>query len=119
VEKRGKSVSNAIQMAIGIVKNWASGKGNVDSNTRAAAAKAVAQWTALKAKNKARKGAKKLAEATEPPGHLVRRALEEAKREGKLKCPKCDHMVPRGAGKCSNCGHDMSKARGAVGDKLS
>jgi hypothetical protein len=43
-------VSNAIQMAIGIVKNWAAGKGNVDANTRAAAAKAVAQWETLKAK---------------------------------------------------------------------
>jgi peptidoglycan hydrolase-like protein with peptidoglycan-binding domain len=49
MEKRGKSESNAIQMAIGIVKNWASGKGKVDANTRAAAQKAVAEWEKLKA----------------------------------------------------------------------
>jgi len=48
--KRGKSESQAIQMAIGIVKRWARGGGKVDANTRAAAAKAVAEWTALKAK---------------------------------------------------------------------
>jgi len=50
MEKRGKTESEAIQMAIGIVKRWARGGGNVDANTRAAAAKAVAEWTALKAK---------------------------------------------------------------------
>lgn len=50
MEKRGKSESNAIQMAIGIVKRWARGGGNVDSGTRAAAAKAVAEWEALRAK---------------------------------------------------------------------
>lgn len=63
VEKRGKTVSNAIQMAIGIVKNWASGKGNVDANTRAAAAKAVAQWEAMKAKNRAKSVAEAVLEA--------------------------------------------------------
>jgi hypothetical protein len=56
MEKRGKSESQAIQMAIGIVKRWARGGGNVDANTRAAAAKAVAEWEALKAKAHARPG---------------------------------------------------------------
>jgi thioredoxin reductase/peptidoglycan hydrolase-like protein with peptidoglycan-binding domain len=64
MEKKGKTESNAIQMAIGIVKNWAHGKGNVDKNTRAAAQKALAEWTKLKAGNKAKKAAK-LAEATD------------------------------------------------------
>ncbi|MET0604395.1 MAG: peptidoglycan-binding protein [Baekduia sp.] len=66
VEKRGKTESEAIRMAIGIVKNWAAGKGNVDANTKAAAAKAVAQWMKLRAKaagKRAAKTAKSIAEA--------------------------------------------------------
>jgi 2'-5' RNA ligase len=51
--KGGKSRSQAIQMAIGVVKNWASGKGNVSPEVRAAAGAAVAEWEALKAKAKA------------------------------------------------------------------
>jgi peptidoglycan hydrolase-like protein with peptidoglycan-binding domain len=81
MEKRGKSESQAVQMAIGIVRNWAAGKGNVDANTRAAAAKAVAQWEALKARNKAAKitetpveqlpaADRAIAETFEPPAFL-------------------------------------------------
>lgn len=55
MKERGKSESQAVQMAIGIVKRWARGGGNVDATTRAAAAKAVAEWEALKAKAKAKK----------------------------------------------------------------
>lgn len=54
--KDGKSESNAIQMAIGIIKNWAHGKGKVDSQTRAAATLALSQWTAMKAKSHASGG---------------------------------------------------------------
>jgi hypothetical protein len=53
VEKRGKSESQAIQMAIGIVKRWCRGGGNVKPDTRAAACKAVAKWEAMKTKAKA------------------------------------------------------------------
>lgn len=52
--KRGKSISQAIQLAIGAIKNWAHGKGDVDPDTRAKAAKALAQWNAMKAKSKAK-----------------------------------------------------------------
>lgn len=52
--KRGKSISNAIQIAIGTVKNWASGQGEVNADTRAKAARAVAEWTAMKTRAKAR-----------------------------------------------------------------
>lgn len=48
------SESEAIQKAIGIVKRWASGGKNVDATTRAAAAKAVAQWEAMKGKQAAK-----------------------------------------------------------------
>jgi peptidoglycan hydrolase-like protein with peptidoglycan-binding domain len=65
IEERGKDRSAAIRTAIGVVKNWKDGKGNVDADTRAAAAKAWAQWTALKAKNAAKKVAGKLSEAEE------------------------------------------------------
>jgi hypothetical protein len=60
-EKRGIPESQAIQMAIGICKRWARGGGNVDANTRAAAAKAIAEWEALKAKAHAKSAAKKAA----------------------------------------------------------
>jgi hypothetical protein len=54
MKKRGLSKSQAIQMAIGVVKNWASGKGNVSPEVRAAAAKAVAAWEASRAAAKAK-----------------------------------------------------------------
>jgi hypothetical protein len=42
--------SRAIEMAVGIVKNWAEGKGHVHPAIKAAAAKAMAEWEAKKAK---------------------------------------------------------------------
>ena len=48
--RSGKDKSRAISMAIGIVKNWAEGKGKVSPKVRAAAAKAIAEWEAKKAK---------------------------------------------------------------------
>lgn len=50
MEKRGMPESKAIAMAVGIVKRWARGGGNVKPDTRAAAAKAVAEWEAKRAK---------------------------------------------------------------------
>ena len=58
IEKDGHDLSSAISIAIGRVKNWAKGGGDVDADTQAKAAKAVAQWEALKAKNAAKKVAK-------------------------------------------------------------
>lgn len=55
--RSGKTESEAIQMAIGIMTRWARGGGNVDKNTQAAAAKALSQWEALKAKQKAKRAA--------------------------------------------------------------
>lgn len=50
---QGHGESNAVQMAVGIVKNWAAGHdghGNqVHPDVQAAAVKAVAEWEALKA----------------------------------------------------------------------
>lgn len=58
VEKTGKSLEQSIAIAISRIKVWASGGGGVSAKTKAKAAAALAQWTALKAKNKARKGSK-------------------------------------------------------------
>lgn len=48
--RKGDTESESIQRAIGIVRNWAQGKGNVTAQTRAQAVKALAQWEALKTK---------------------------------------------------------------------
>lgn len=53
--KDGKSRSQAISIAISRTKAWAAGGDDVKPDTRAKAAKAVAQWEALKAKSKAGK----------------------------------------------------------------
>jgi hypothetical protein len=55
ISKGGKSKSAAIAIAVSRVKAWAAGGDDVDADTRAKAGKAVAEWEALKAKNKARK----------------------------------------------------------------
>lgn len=57
-EKRGKTTSEAIAIAIGAVKRWAAGGGNVDAGTKAAAKKALAEWTALKASHNKSKSAR-------------------------------------------------------------
>lgn len=53
-KKRGIPLSRAIPMAIGTIKRWARGGGDVTPETRAKAAKAYAGWMALRAANKAR-----------------------------------------------------------------
>lgn len=47
--RSGHNRSKAIQMAIGAMKRWARGGGNVSPKVQAAAAAAVAQWEAMKA----------------------------------------------------------------------
>ncbi len=49
VMRSGHSKSQAISMAVGAMKRWASGGDNVTAKTRAKAAKAVAEWEAKKA----------------------------------------------------------------------
>lgn len=49
LERNGHTESQAIAVAIGAVKRWAAGGGNVHPDTRARAAAAVAHWEALKA----------------------------------------------------------------------
>lgn len=47
--RSGHPESGAIQMAIGVIKNWAEGKGKVHADTRAKAVATVAHWEAMKA----------------------------------------------------------------------
>lgn len=54
IMKSGKSKEQAIAIAISRIKKWAAGGGDVDADTRAKSAKAVAQWEKAKAKNKAK-----------------------------------------------------------------
>lgn len=53
----GKDESSATAIAVSRVKAWASGRGNVSAEVRAAAAKAVAEWEAMKAKSKTQESA--------------------------------------------------------------
>jgi hypothetical protein len=53
--EQGFSISRAIATAVNQVKKWAAGGGGVKADTRAKAAKAVAQWEAKKLKTKAKK----------------------------------------------------------------
>lgn len=48
VKRSGHPTSQAIAIAVGRVKAWARGEGDVTAKTRAKAAKAVAEWEALK-----------------------------------------------------------------------
>jgi uncharacterized protein YdaT len=51
--KNGHDESKAISMAVGVVRNWSEGKGGVHPAIKAAAAKAIAEWEAKKAKSHA------------------------------------------------------------------
>lgn len=57
IEKTGKSLSQSIAIAISRIKVWAAGGGNVSAKTSAKAAKALAEWEALKSKAKGKKAA--------------------------------------------------------------
>lgn len=67
--RSGKSKSTAIAIAISRVKTWAAGGDNVNADTRAKAAEALAAWEKLKASNKARMASKKVA-MSNPFGQL-------------------------------------------------
>ncbi len=58
IKRSGKSTSQAIAIAVSRVKKWAAGADDVDADTRAKAAKALAEWEKLKGKNKAKSAAK-------------------------------------------------------------
>lgn len=53
IMKTGKSKSQAIAIAISRIKKWAAGGDDVDADTKAKAAAALAKWEKLKSSNKA------------------------------------------------------------------
>lgn len=61
IKKTGKSTSQAIAIALSRTRKWAAGADNVDADTRAKSAKAIAEWDKLRAKSKAKTAAKKAA----------------------------------------------------------
>lgn len=52
IMRSGKSKSQAIEIAIGRIKGWAFGGGNVSPEVRVASQKAITEWVALRAKAK-------------------------------------------------------------------
>lgn len=86
----GKDISTAISMAISQVKRWAAGGGGVSAKTQALAAKAVAQWEALKSKNAAKSAIKMSAQRIELAGHRgpytihVKHTKQYGKKKGDL-----------------------------------
>lgn len=68
IMKSGKTESQAISTAIGVMKNWASGRGHVSPEVRAAAAKALAEWEAKRAASHAKAASKKVAGAVSDGG---------------------------------------------------
>lgn len=69
--EKGHSIGQSIAIAVGICRDWASGRHNVDPDTRAKAAKAIAEW-----------------EAKKKAGGLAMRAANEAKRATSKRKPK-------------------------------
>ena len=54
-EERGMTMSHAIATAISLCKKWAAGGKNVNPDTRAKAAAAIAEWEKLKASSHSKK----------------------------------------------------------------
>jgi hypothetical protein len=73
--RSGHSESQAIEIAVGVVKNWASGGGKVTEKTRAKAAAAVAEWEKKKAESHVKRSRTGVAQIT---ALLERRAITEA-----------------------------------------
>lgn len=69
-QKRGMPLDRAIATAIAQVKRWCSGRGDVNADTRAKACAAVAEWEALKVRNRARMAARRAAKGEPDPGEL-------------------------------------------------
>jgi HK97 family phage prohead protease len=84
--RSGHSESQAIQLAVGVVKNWASGQGHVSAKTRAKAAAAVAEWEAKKAASHASRGAM-MADSKKMPYGDVEYADPGYQKDGKKRYP--------------------------------
>ncbi len=100
VKRTGKTTSRAIAIAVSRVKKWAAGADDVNADTRAKAAKALAQWEALKVKSKAKSKAKDAVKATHTSRDIlclaavdfnvdtVRQAFDQQSREARAEWRK-------------------------------
>lgn len=98
MEAAGHSESEAVEMAVGIVKGWAAGRaahGHVHPDVQAAAAKAIAEWDALKASHNKSKRADR---STPPPAALIDAAVAESARSGDENLRAVAEFGPGGAG---------------------
>jgi SPP1 gp7 family putative phage head morphogenesis protein len=106
LERAGHPESEAIEIAIGVVKDWAAGKGKVSAVVQAAAAKAIAEWEALKAAadSKPSRDAGPVTE-TSSAGDLLPKAPVP-----KGPVPLEDHLFSPSTvnpAKCAVCGHSQ------------
>lgn len=70
--RAGRSEQEAIRLAVGVVRDWAQGKGHVTEATRVRARRALAQWEALKAKSHERSVPMGAVETRALPGTEIR-----------------------------------------------
>lgn len=83
--RTGITKSRAIAIAIGKIRDWAEGKGDVSPEVRAASVKAIAEWEALRAKARASRAARNLSRAAAPSpvgGEVFPPAIELAAING-------------------------------------
>ena len=109
IKKSGHDTSSAIRLAVGTIKNWASGQKHVDPDTRAKAAKAVAEWEALKAKahakSAAKSGAKVAASNTDETYEFISLCAETFNTDvvqQAFRAQLADHMFPKEKSKYSD-----------------
>ena len=94
ITEKGKTTSNAIQLAVGIVQRWCRGEGDVTAATRAKSCAALAEWEAKRA---AAHGMAK-ADDRRGRGHLVVGQLWDHGTDGARRAsPSCSASASRSA----------------------
>lgn len=95
-EERGLPLDQAIPIAISRVKVWATGKG-VSKETQAKAAKALAEWEALKAKSHAKKAGSKVRASETAVEKIVRLSNRKFSTETREKLADKGAAMPDGS----------------------
>lgn len=118
IMRDGTDESRATAIAIGRVRDWAEGKGNVSAEVKAAAAKAIAEWQRDKAQNAASSKVKETTvtylnqdlSAEDVANLAVLEAADDAKKS--VFCVRDKKkVVPNDKGKCPECGMDLTPAK--------
>lgn len=115
--EQGMTIGRAIATAVNQVKKWAAGGKNVTPETRAKAAKAVAEWEAKKAKSRAKTAAKNAGQAAASASKKSAEGSEEEKSTWTESLHPRSHgeFAPKGSGstqkapaqKAPNQNHDL------------